>query len=72
MKILFSDFFTILADFRNRHYQHSASPAAPAAVLAAPLGASVSAYGAAVAPGRPSPPDGGVLVAGSSSPLRGW
>jgi hypothetical protein len=35
MKILFPYFLTILADFRNGHYQRSASPAAPAAVQAA-------------------------------------
>jgi hypothetical protein len=34
MKILFSYSRTILANFPDRCYQHSASPAAPAAVLA--------------------------------------
>jgi hypothetical protein len=60
MRRLFSYFRTLLSDFLYRHYLCSVSPAAPAAVLAALLVASVTASGAAVAaawvaPGRPPP-----------------
>ncbi len=65
----------IFSIFLSERYKLAASPTAPAAVLAALLGTSVAASGAAVAaariaPSRPFPPVWGVLVAGSSSTLR--